>query len=130
GNIRREPVQRFADPLVIEKACPLGLALRMRRSGGANRHSQKNNANEGAFHRRFTKSCCVQLRAASVQRANTSASERTRGDCFAALRMRVTVASSAGTQCFSSQKSTLDFPLIGPISISCSRPKRCAGTPL
>src|SRR6266446_3932451 len=64
----------------------------MRRGSGANRHSQKNNANEGTFHRRLAASFPDQLRAASVQRAKTSASERTRGDCLAASKMRVTAA--------------------------------------
>src|SRR6266481_3485153 len=102
----------------------------MRRGGGANRHTEKNNANEGAFHGHLTTAFPVQLRVASVQRAKTSASDRTRGDCLAASKIRVTVASSAGTRCFSSQKRTFDLPLSGPISITWSRPKRCAGTPL
>src|SRR2546429_6361305 len=74
----------------------LGLAWRVGRSGGANQHSQKNNANEGAFHRRLASSLPAQLRAASVHRARTSSSERTRGDRLAASKMRVTTVSSAG----------------------------------
>jgi hypothetical protein len=49
-------------------------------------------------------------------------------DAFAAAKMRSTMSSVAGRPRRSSQNTTLDFPDIGPISISCSRPTRLAGT--
>src|SRR6266478_5364279 len=85
---------------------------------GANRHSQKNNANERTFHRKVARGIEAQCRAASLHRAKTSASVSTRADRFAASKMRFTTESSAGMPCFFSQKSTLDLPLMGPISIT------------
>src|ERR1700720_2127520 len=64
------------------------------------------------------------------QRASSSCSVSTREDCLAASKMRLTTSSVAGMLWRESQYKTLDFPLIGPISTTCSRPKRCAGTPL
>ena len=49
-------------------------------------------------------------------------------DALAFAKIRSTSASLAGMPRRSSQKITFDFPDIGPMSISCSRPTRLAGT--
>ena len=51
-----------------------------------------------------------------------------RFDAFAAAKTRSTISSVAGRPRLSSQKTTFDFPDIGPTSISCCRPTRLAGT--
>src|SRR5579859_946242 len=125
-----EPCQRRADLRVFGKlSCGSG-ARGVSGEGRANRHSEKDNPNEDAFHCPAPRCCDDQCRAAPAQRAEISASVKTRADCLAASKIRLTRESSAGILWLSSQKRTLDLPLMGPISITCSRPKRCEGTPL
>src|SRR5262249_39657149 len=139
-----EPVERGTNLGVIGERGRLRVGPGGRRAmsvGGcrANGHSAQYNAKQKAIHDlariRVTNQLSKgQLRAGweaagSEMRARTSASVRTRADCLAASKMRLTVASSAVLPCFSSQKSTLDLPLIGPISMTWSRPKRWEGTP-
>src|SRR5687768_2423938 len=61
--------------------------------------------------------------------ARISASVRTLEASLAALRIRSTRSSVASNPRRSSQYTTLDFPDMGPTSITCSRPTRLAGTP-
>src|SRR5579862_8670103 len=53
---------------------------------------------------------------------------RRRSDRFAFSRIAATQVSVANWPCCSSQCRTLDFPLMGPIAMTCRRPKSEAGT--
>src|SRR5215470_13874024 len=122
-----EPVECATDLRVrrqLRKACcAVG-----KMSNGANRHGQKNNRKQQAFQAPIIGE--FQCGATPVESARSSSSVRTRADFFAASSNLVTSASSAEMPRRSSQKSTLDLPLIGPISITWSSPNRCDGTPL
>src|SRR5260370_39298720 len=65
-------------------------------AGGPDWHAEENNPKGRLFHRGVPRLWGDQLCAASAQRACTSDSVRTRADCLAASKMRVTSASSAG----------------------------------
>src|SRR5215831_2150951 len=61
--------------------------------------------------------------AAVWQHSRISASVRQRFDCLARENIRSTISSVGVIPLRSSQKVTLDFPDIGPISMICSNPK-------
>src|SRR6266478_3730380 len=130
GEIAGKPGQRGAHFGIVSELRARSRTVAMRNTGGPDGHAEEDNPKGSVFHRGVPHVGRDQLRAASAQRACTSDSVRTRADCLAASKMRPTRASSAGMPWRSSQKSTLDLPLIGPISMIWSRPKRCEGTPL
>src|SRR6266436_2379989 len=130
GEIAGKPGQRGAHFGIVGELRARNRTVAMRNTGGPDGHGEEDNPKGSVFHRGVPHVGRDQLRAASAQRACTSDSVRTRADCLAASKMRPTRASSAGMPWRSSQKSTLDLPLIGPISMIWSRPKRCEGTPL
>src|SRR5260370_7841623 len=98
----------------------------MRNAGGPGGHGEEDNPKGGLFHRGVPHVGRDQLRAASAQRACTSDSVRTRADCLAASKMRVTSASSAGGPCASAPERTVDLPPPLPLPLFFSLPPTVA----
>src|SRR5580692_6903839 len=117
-EIGLKPGQRRADLRVFAKLAGGGGTSGLSAERRANRHNEEDNPNEDAFHCPAARSGSVQWRVTSAHSAEISASVNTRGDCLAASKMRLTRVSSAGILRRSSQKSTLDLPLIGPITMT------------
>ena len=61
--------------------------------------------------------------------SSISSSVRRRLELFAFSMIASTTSAFVSRPRFSSQKATFDFPLIGPMVMTCSRPKSPAGTP-
>src|SRR5260370_34895774 len=101
----------------------------MRNAGGPDWHGQENNPKGHMFHRGVPSALRDQLRAASAQRACTSVSVRTREDCLAASKMRVTSASSAGGPGGARSKDTVGVLLVARVSMMCGRPEGCEAAP-
>src|SRR5258707_15747733 len=129
GKIVGEPGQCRADFRVVGELRARRSAAVMRNAGGPDWHGQENNPKGHMFHRGVPSALRDQLRAASAQRACTSVSVRTREDCLAASKMRVTSASSAGGAGGSSQKRTVGFALLGARSMDWCRGERWGGAP-
>src|SRR6266550_3376081 len=66
---------------------------------------------------------------ATCTHSRISASVKVWSEDFARAKTRSITSSVAAIPCRSSQKCTLDFPLIGPTSMICSSPNTWEGTP-
>src|SRR5260370_42404787 len=99
----------------------------MRNAGGPDWHGQENNPKGHMFHRGVPSALRDQLRAASAQRACTSVSVRTREDCLAASKMRVTSASSAGGAGGSGREKKVGLAATGAVLWELCWPDRRGG---